>query len=61
MSDTATTSPASPEVAAPAPAPRAGRKRRRESLTAYAVLLPGFALFCLIVAYPLGRSFQISL
>lgn len=61
MSATATTSPASPEVAAPAPAPRAGRKRRRESLTAYAFLLPGFALFCLIVAYPLGRSFQISL
>lgn len=61
MAATATTSPASPEVAAPAPAPRAARKRRRESLTAYAFLLPGFALFCLIVAYPLGRSFQISL
>lgn len=61
MAATATTSPASPEVAAPAPAPQAGRKRRRESLTALAFLLPGFALFCLIVAYPLGRSFQISL
>ena len=43
------------------PAPRGSRKRRRESLTAYAFLLPGFALFCLIVAYPLARSFQISL
>jgi multiple sugar transport system permease protein len=61
MAATATTSPASPETAAPAPAPQAGRKRRRESLTALAFLLPGFALFCLIVAYPLGRSFQISL
>jgi multiple sugar transport system permease protein len=62
MAATATTAgPASPEVAAPAPAPRASRKRRRESLTAYAFLLPGFALFCLIVAYPLARSFQISL
>lgn len=62
MAATATTSgPASPEVAAPAPAPRGSRKRRRESLVAYAFLLPGFALFCLIVAYPLARSFQISL
>ncbi len=62
MAATATTTgPASPEVAAPAPAPRSSRKRRRESLTAYAFLLPGFALFCLIVAYPLARSFQISL
>jgi multiple sugar transport system permease protein len=61
MAGTATTtSPAPTEVAAPAPAPGAGR-RRHESLTAYAFLLPGFALFCLIVAYPLGRSFQISL
>lgn len=61
MAATATTSPASPETAAPAPAPQSGRKRRRESLTALAFLLPGFGLFCLIVAYPLARSFQISL
>jgi multiple sugar transport system permease protein len=33
---------------------------RRFDLTPYAFLLPGLALFCLIVAYPLGRALQIS-
>lgn len=40
---------------------QAPRPRRGASLAPYAFLLPGFALFCLIVAYPLARSFQISL
>jgi multiple sugar transport system permease protein len=62
MAATATTSPPAPsDVAAPEPGAQSGRRRRRDSLTALAFLLPGFALFCLIVAYPLVRSFQISL
>jgi multiple sugar transport system permease protein len=57
---TVTTPGEAPTTAPPAPA-RRSRDRRRDSLTAYVFLLPGFALFCLIVAYPLARSFQISL
>jgi multiple sugar transport system permease protein len=33
----------------------------KTTLTAYGFLLPGIALFCLVVIYPLCRSFQISL
>jgi multiple sugar transport system permease protein len=45
---------------------RRGRRRwtprdRRTTLTAYGLLLPGMALFSLVVIYPLCRSFQISL
>lgn len=42
--------------------PRARRERLRRSprWVPYAFLLPGFALFCLVVVYPLGRSLQIS-
>ena len=46
--------------AAPHGTPPRGAARRRFSLAPYAFLLPGFALFCLIVAYPLGRALQIS-
>jgi multiple sugar transport system permease protein len=44
--------------------PRAGTiagRRRREALAAYLFLLPGFALFTLVVLYPIVRAFQISL
>lgn len=33
---------------------------KRFTLTPYLFLLPGLALFCLIVAYPIARSLQIS-
>jgi multiple sugar transport system permease protein len=38
----------------------AGRKRR-ERFAAYLFLLPGFAVFGLVVLYPIVRAFQISL
>ena len=40
--------------------PPRGKPRRRRDLTPYAFLLPGAALFALVVAYPLSRSLQIS-
>jgi multiple sugar transport system permease protein len=55
------TTPGEASTATPPAPARRQRERRRDSLTAYVFLLPGFALFCLIVAYPLARSFQISL
>ncbi|MDP3889758.1 carbohydrate ABC transporter permease [Nocardioides sp.] len=54
-----TTTPA--VTSAEPPAQPSTRRGRRAVLTPYAFLLPGFALFCLIVVYPLARSFQISL
>lgn len=51
----------SPSPADRRPTGRRGSRGTRHLLTAYAFLLPGFGLFCLIVAYPLARSFQISL
>ncbi|WP_309237777.1 sugar ABC transporter permease [Streptomyces albidus (ex Kaewkla and Franco 2022)] len=45
---------------APRGTPPRGKSRRRTDLTPYAFLLPGVALFCLVVAYPLSRSLQIS-
>jgi multiple sugar transport system permease protein len=36
-------------------------RRRREIGTAYLFLAPGFLLFALVVLYPIGRAFQISL
>ena len=36
-------------------------RRRKEALAAYLFLLPGFALFALVILYPIGRAFQISL
>ncbi|MEN3267521.1 sugar ABC transporter permease [Pseudonocardia sp.] len=59
MAATLTTTPR--ERTAPA-GDRHGRPRLRRSpaWVPYAFLLPGFALFCVIVVYPLGRSLQIS-
>jgi multiple sugar transport system permease protein len=59
------TTNASPAVGPVGGTPRAGVGNRRadlkSTLTAYGFLLPGMALFCLVVIYPLCRSFQISL
>ena len=38
-----------------------GTRRRREILAAYLFLAPGFALFALVILYPIARAFQISL
>ncbi|MGH3314293.1 MAG: carbohydrate ABC transporter permease [Streptomyces sp.] len=46
--------------AVPRGTPPRGTAGGRTDLTPYAFLLPGFALFCLIVVYPLGRALQIS-
>lgn len=54
--------PGAARTDAPHPSTGGARaKRRSHALTAYAFLLPGFALFCLIVVYPLARSLQISM
>jgi multiple sugar transport system permease protein len=37
------------------------RRRRKEVLSAYLFLAPGFALFALVILYPIARAFQISL
>jgi multiple sugar transport system permease protein len=37
------------------------RRRRKESLAAYAFLAPGFLLFALVILYPIARAFQIGL
>jgi multiple sugar transport system permease protein len=37
------------------------RGRRTEALAAYLFLAPGFALFTLVVLYPIARAFEISL
>jgi multiple sugar transport system permease protein len=44
----------------PRAATAAGR-RRKEAVAAYLFLLPGFALFALVILYPIVRAFQISL
>jgi multiple sugar transport system permease protein len=36
-------------------------RRRKEAAAAYLFLLPGFALFALVILYPIVRAFQISL
>ncbi len=36
-------------------------RRRKEALAAYLFLAPGFLLFALVILYPIGRAFQISL
>ena len=44
--------------------PRAGTaagRRRKEAVAAYLFLLPGYALFALVILYPIVRAFQISL
>jgi multiple sugar transport system permease protein len=44
------------------PVARAARTRRRKDVTAaYLFLAPGFALFGLVILYPIVRAFQISL
>jgi multiple sugar transport system permease protein len=55
----ATLTTAAPARTASGPEP-AGRLRRSPAWVPYLFLLPGFALFCLVVVYPLGRSLQIS-
>jgi multiple sugar transport system permease protein len=37
------------------------RRRRKDVVAAYLFLAPGFALFALVILYPIGRAFQISL
>jgi multiple sugar transport system permease protein len=37
------------------------RRRRKDVLAAYLFLLPGYALFALVILYPIARAFQISL
>jgi len=37
------------------------RRKRKEMMAAYLFLLPGFALFALVILYPIVRAFQISL
>lgn len=37
------------------------RHRRKEVIAAYLFLAPGFALFALVILYPITRAFQISL
>jgi multiple sugar transport system permease protein len=37
------------------------RRRRKEVLSAYLFIAPGFALFALVILYPIVRAFQISL
>jgi multiple sugar transport system permease protein len=37
------------------------RRKRKEVMAAYLFLLPGFALFALVILYPIVRAFQISL
>ncbi len=36
-------------------------RKRRETIAAYTFLAPGFAIFALVVLYPIARAFQISL
>jgi multiple sugar transport system permease protein len=36
-------------------------RRRKDTLAAYCFLAPGFAIFALVVLYPIVRAFQISL
>jgi multiple sugar transport system permease protein len=36
-------------------------RKRKEALAAYTFLLPGFAIFGLVILYPIARAFQISL
>ena len=60
MSTTVDTATAT-ERAAP-PAPDGGTSSTwRQSATPYLFLLPGFALFLVVVVYPVGRAFQMSL
>ena len=37
------------------------RRRRKDVIAAYLFLAPGFALFALVILYPIARAFQISL
>ena len=37
------------------------RRRRKDVIAAYLFLAPGFALFALVILYPITRAFQISL
>ena len=54
-----------PRTASAAGGPRSPRRptsrRTRAALTAYAFLAPGFALFLLLIIYPMVKAFQMSL
>lgn len=47
--------------AVPLPASRPRRRPRRDDLTPYLFLAPGFLLFALVMLYPIARAFQMSL
>jgi len=57
-------STAEPQAPPAAGGARSGRRklsrRTRSSLTAYAFLAPGFALFLLLIIYPMIKAFQMS-
>jgi multiple sugar transport system permease protein len=38
-----------------------GARARKDALTAYLFLAPGFVLFAVVILYPIGRALQISL
>jgi multiple sugar transport system permease protein len=50
---------AEPRTSAVAGGPR-GPRRRRGALTPYLFLAPGFAMFLLLIAYPMLKAFQMS-
>jgi multiple sugar transport system permease protein len=47
-------------AAGPSPTRRRRRRRARRSLAPYLFLAPGFALFLLVIIYPMVRAFQMS-
>jgi multiple sugar transport system permease protein len=55
-----TTESRTSSAAGPSPAPRRRRRRARRSLAPYLFLAPGFALFLLVIVYPMVRAFQMS-
>jgi len=55
-----TTESRTSSAAGPSPAPRRRRRCARRSLAPYLFLAPGFALFLLVIVYPMVRAFQMS-
>ena len=58
--ETATEPQASPAAGGGQRSRRGLSRRTRSSLTAYAFLAPGFALFLLLIIYPMIKAFQMS-